>query len=136
MAPSSLGSERLPAVPEGEDAAHDTEGEGEADLSMSFAEEDLVALSKSTGHIEAPTLHARFASYQAPAPRGGEDVRRSLDWMQDMEDESRPKTKMMVIEVSSHVSRHVLHGLKFDTDARSFFPSAQRLETKPLCLCW
>ena len=69
--------------------------------------------------IEAPTLHARFASYQAPAPRGGEDVRRSLDWMQDVEDESSPKTKMMVVEVSLRAFR--LRGLTLIPVL--FFPS-------------
>ena len=45
-------------------------------MALSFAEDsDLIALSMSTSHIEAPTLHTRSASCQAPAPRrgGGED---------------------------------------------------------------
>ena len=105
MAPSSLGSERLPAVPEGEDAAQDTEGEGEADLSMSFAEEDLVALSKSTSHIEGPhsTLHGRFASYGQTPLREEEP---SLEWMRGDAAES-PKTRMMVVEVGSTFVRSV-----------------------------
>ncbi|KAI0769778.1 phosphatidylinositol 3 and 4-kinase-domain-containing protein [Trametes elegans] len=91
--------DRLSAVPEAEDA-----------LSMSFAEEDLIAMSKSTSHIEAPhsALHTRFQSYHASH---SEEERPNLDWMQSDSGES-VRTRTVVVE---------------------------RLETvdaKPLCSCW
>ncbi|KAI0821620.1 phosphatidylinositol 3 and 4-kinase-domain-containing protein [Trametes gibbosa] len=98
LSPSAR-SDRLPVVPEAEDA-----------LSMSFAEEDLISMSKSTSHIEAPhsALHTRFQSYHAAHP---EEERPNLDWMQAEHAES-PRTKTVIVE---------------------------RLETvdaKPLCSCW
>ncbi|KAI0645541.1 phosphatidylinositol 3 and 4-kinase-domain-containing protein [Trametes meyenii] len=101
MLSPSAHSERLPAVPEGEDPMS---------MSMSFAEEDLVAMSKSTTLIEAPhsALHTRFQSYHGSHSR---EERLNLDWMQAESTES-PKTKTVIVE---------------------------RLETvdaKPLCSCW
>ncbi|OSD06719.1 hypothetical protein PYCCODRAFT_1474162 [Trametes coccinea BRFM310] len=98
LSPSAR-SERLPAVPEAEDA-----------LSMSFAEEDLIAMSKSTSQIEAPhsALHTRFQSYHGSH---SQEERPNLDWMQAETAESS-KSKTVIVE---------------------------RLETvdaKPLCSCW
>lgn len=85
LSPSAR-SDRLPVVPEAEDA-----------LSMSFAEEDLISMSKSTSHIEAPhsALHTRFQSYHAAHP---EEERPNLDWMQAEHAES-PRTKTVIVEV-------------------------------------
>ncbi|KAI0743598.1 phosphatidylinositol 3 and 4-kinase-domain-containing protein [Daedaleopsis nitida] len=122
LSPSAM-SDRLPAVPEAEhdhdndhdndrerDLDHPHEAEGEDALGMSFAEEDLVALSKSTSQIEVPhsALHTRFASYRSQ-PRLEE--RPDLEWMQGEPAES-PKVRTAIVE---------------------------RLETvdaKPLCSCW
>ncbi|KAI0355636.1 hypothetical protein OH77DRAFT_1424578 [Trametes cingulata] len=98
LSPSAR-SDRLPVVPEADDA-----------LSMSFAEEDLIAMSKSTSQIEAPfsTLHTRFQSYHGSH---SQEERPNLDWMQGEPAES-PKTRTVIVE---------------------------RLETvdaKPLCSCW
>ena len=84
-------------MPETED--RDSQGDaGEADLSMSFAEEDLVAMSKSTGQIEAPqsSLHTRFTSYQ-----GAIEEEPGLEWIRDGSGES-PRTKTVIVEVSSN----------------------------------
>ncbi|KAI8972217.1 phosphatidylinositol 3 and 4-kinase-domain-containing protein [Trametes punicea] len=101
MLSPSARSERLPAVPEADDA-----------FSMSFTEEDLIAMSKSTGQIEAPhsALHARFQSYHGSH---SQEERPNLDWMQtDSETLEIPKSRTVIVE---------------------------RLETvdaKPLCSCW
>ena len=98
LSPASQ-TERLPVVPETEDADSVNEVEGreaeqEADLSMSFAEEDLVALSKSTSHIEVPhsALHARFTSQSAIQEEPG------LEWIHNDPADS-PKTKTVIVEV-------------------------------------
>ncbi|RDX55174.1 hypothetical protein OH76DRAFT_1429594 [Lentinus brumalis] len=106
LSPSAL-SDRLPAVPEADDG--DGDGYATDALSMSYAEEDLVAMSKSTSQIEAPhsALHTRFTSYHSPPIR--EEEQPSLDWMQAAES---PKARTVIVE---------------------------RLETvdvKPLCSCW
>ena len=124
----SAGTERLPAVPEGED------GEGYDALAMSFAEEDLVAMSKSTSQIEAPhsTLHTRFGSYQNQ-PR---EERPSLEWMQGDSVDS-PKTRTMIVEVG--ISHPCTQWLRSVQCAMLTFDTLQRLETvdaKPLCSCW
>lgn len=87
LSPSAR-SERLPAVPEAEDAMS---------MSMSFTEEDLIAMSKSTSHIEAPhsTLHTRFQSYHGSH---SQVERPNLDWMQGEPAES-PKTRKVIVEV-------------------------------------
>ncbi|TBU33760.1 phosphatidylinositol 3 and 4-kinase-domain-containing protein [Dichomitus squalens] len=106
LSPSSQ-TERLPVVPETEDRDSLQEA-GEADLSMSFAEEDLVAMSKSTSQIEAPhsSLHTRFTSYQ-----GVIEEEPSLDWIRDHSVES-PKTKTVIVE------------------------RLETVDAKPLCSCW
>ena len=90
-------TERLPVVPETEDAdsVNGQAGAGEdGDLSMSFVEEDLVAMSKSTSHIEVPhsMLHTRFTSQSAIQEEPG------LEWIHSDPAES-PKTKMVIVEV-------------------------------------
>lgn len=85
-------SERLPAVPEADDA------ESHNALEMSFAEEDLVALSKSTSQIEVPALHTRFASFQNHTREG---ERPSLEWMQSDPASESPKVRTAIVEVST-----------------------------------
>ncbi|KAH9931138.1 phosphatidylinositol 3 and 4-kinase-domain-containing protein [Epithele typhae] len=105
LSPAS-GAERLPVVHEGE-AALGEDDEGNADLAMSFAEEDLAAMSKSTGHMErhAP-LHTRWGSQQAPLAE-----EQDMDWMHHDPAES-PKTKTMIVE------------------------RLETVDVKPLCSCW
>lgn len=96
LSPASQ-TERLPVVPETEDVDsvnEEPEGAEEADLSVSFAEEDLVALSKSTSHIEVPhsALHARFTTQGAIQEEPG------LEWIHNDPADS-PKTKMVIVEV-------------------------------------
>ena len=100
----SAPSERLAAVPEGEDG----DGDVGAGLSMSFTEADLAALSKSTSHIEAPqsTLHGRYASYEAHR-----EVFDNLEWMPGDSAES-PKTRMMVVEVSCRFAHFSLREVR------------------------
>lgn len=76
LSPSAL-SERLPSVPEGEDA-------------QSIAEEDLVAMSKSMSHLERPQNHIRWPSDQAREER-------QLDWMHDGPES--PKKRTVIVEV-------------------------------------
>lgn len=111
LSPASQ-TERLPVVPETEDAVSvDTDQEGageeERDLSMSFAEEDLVALSKSTSHIEGPhsMLHTRFTSQSAIQEEPG------LEWIHNDPADS-PKTRMVIVE------------------------RLESVHTRPLCSCW
>ena len=103
LSPAAL-SDRLPAVPEADDADANGDANGDGDgyatdgLSMSFAEEDLVALSKSTSQIEAPhsALHTRFASYRSPPIREEEQL--GLEWMRAEAAES-PRARTVVVEV-------------------------------------
>ncbi|KAI1794178.1 phosphatidylinositol 3 and 4-kinase-domain-containing protein [Ganoderma leucocontextum] len=103
LSPASQ-TERLPVVPETEDGESINE---EADLSMSFAEEDLVTMSKSTSHIEAPhlALHTRFTSQGAIQEESG------LEWIHNDPADS-PKTKTVIVE------------------------RLETVHARPLCSCW
>jgi len=79
LSPSAM-SERLPSVPEN----------GNEDA-QSFAEEDLVAMSKSMSHLEQPKNHSRWTSDQ------GRGERNNLDWMHDDPAES-PKKRTAIVE--------------------------------------
>ncbi|KAH9895131.1 phosphatidylinositol 3 and 4-kinase-domain-containing protein [Cubamyces lactineus] len=96
LSPSTR-SDRLPAVPEAEDA-----------LAMSFTEEDLIAMSKSTSHIEAPhsALHTRFQS-----ALHAHEEQPNLDWMQPEPAES-PRARTVIVE------------------------RLETVDAKPLCSCW
>jgi phosphatidylinositol 4-kinase type 2 len=94
-----------------------------SDLEASMTEEDLVAMSKSTSHVEvSPTLHRGKWSSRARRNEAG----RGLDFLR--EDEA-PKRKV-IVEV----------GLcRFSIPRAVTATGAQRLETitrKPLCSCW
>jgi phosphatidylinositol 4-kinase type 2 len=118
--PSLANSEILPPVPEN-------------DLSMSFMsegdEEDLVAMSKSTSHVDSSPRypHGRWASNAENhvEPRGGGP----LDWMHSVDGE--PLKRTVIVEVSEACPSWCL----FPITQRTL----QRLETvnkKPLCSCW
>ncbi|GJE94494.1 hypothetical protein PsYK624_106640 [Phanerochaete sordida] len=78
----SAPSERLPAVPEGDDG-------GATDDAESVAEEDLVAMSKSMSHIESTSPH----SARWPSPH----ERANLDWM-DVDAGSSPRRRVVIAE--------------------------------------
>ncbi|TCD64160.1 phosphatidyl inositol kinase [Steccherinum ochraceum] len=79
LSPSAM-SERLPSVPENGD--EDT---------RSFAEEDLVAMSKSMSHMERPPNHGRLTSDQGRAERS------NLEWMHVDTTES-PRKRTVIVE--------------------------------------
>jgi phosphatidylinositol 4-kinase type 2 len=85
--PSLANSEVLPPVPENDSASLLSEGD----------EEDLVAMSKSTSHVEfSPRYsHGRWASNVENhiEPRGG-----ALDWMNSVDGE--PLKRTVIVEVS------------------------------------
>lgn len=82
-------------------------------------EEDLAALSKSTGHLET-RMHGRWTSHQNERHPG-------LDWIATGGEEA-PKIRTVVVEVTTSLELFSVTLI-----------SLQRLETievKPLCSCW
>ncbi|KAF9268865.1 hypothetical protein L218DRAFT_918023 [Marasmius fiardii PR-910] len=90
---SPPGSPPLPTVPEVEPSV--------ADDSSSVSEEDLVALSKSTSHVESgPSRHTRWVSESSQGP--------GMDWLREDPDIEGSSTRMVIVERLETVNKKPL----------------------------
>lgn len=108
--------ERLPSVPEDENA--DT-------LAASVTEEDLVMMSKSMSYIDPrPPLHTRWSSQG-----GRQEERPNLDWMH-IDSADSPKKRTVIVEVSLQI---LCANVPSDT---AIIQRLETVDTKPFFSCW